>query len=371
MKIINHYSPAISKIIISINSDFNKLVRITNLQTAWRKEIFENLELGKSYIKAYLRYSDHCNELLKIITNELKNFEITSEYKWITRVYPMIHLNNDQVEGGGGLHYDQGDDNDMLTCWLSITKNEYKPINVFQFENYTVNHLKRFLVKFKFLKYLSYPLDSKQGLIYLWSGHRMHVGNLNTSGKISCAFQFKISKSPFVTEATKEKDIFVKNEPINQKNNFNFSDQDILNDYIKFKKIVTDLNIISEKYEGLNLRDKVLYYSESFKEPCPKISFALSILSQRLLNYSNIFKENKKIYNNRSRVYDFASLIFGSENLISLKRIKKDDEFLEVFNDKNRFSATNDLIKKIPNHTYQWKFIADGGNYKTKQVLKF
>ena len=79
--------------------------------------------------------------MLKVITNELKKFEIISDYKWITRVYPMIHLNNDQIEGGGGLHYDQGDDNDMFTCWLSITlKNEYKPINIFQFENSIINY---------------------------------------------------------------------------------------------------------------------------------------------------------------------------------------------------------------------------------------
>ena len=371
MKIINHFSPAINEITMSIDNDFNKLVRITNLQTKWSKENFESLELGKSYIKAHLRYSDNSNALLKVITNELKKFEIISDYKWITRVYPMIHLNNDQIEGGGGLHYDQGDDNDMFTCWLSITKNEYKPINIFQFENSIINYFKRFLVKFKFLKKISYALESKQGLIYLWSGHRMHVGNLNISDKISCAFQFKISKSPFVTEATKEKDIFEENNYINKKQNSNFSDEDILNHFNNFKKIVTELNDISLKSEGLDVRDEVLNYLEKFEKQCPKISFALSILSQRLLTYSNIFKENKKIYKNRSRVYDFASLIFGAENLISFKRLKKDNEFLEVFNDKNRFSAANNLINKIPNHTYQWKFIADDGSYKSKQVLKF
>ena len=62
------------------------------------------------------------------------------------------------------------------------------------------------------------------------------------------------------------------------------------------------------------------------------ISFALSVLSQRIQSYSKVSDLfYKKKLNLKTYVYDLASILIGSENLISLKRIDSKYSINNIF----------------------------------------
>ena len=92
------------------------------------------IEVKKSFIRGELRYSKEGFNIANKINQIIKKEKILDEYNFFTNIYPMIHLSNDLSEKSN-LHFDQYDNNDLFTCWLSITSNYYNSISILKFSN--------------------------------------------------------------------------------------------------------------------------------------------------------------------------------------------------------------------------------------------
>ena len=280
----------------------------------------------------------------------------------------MIHLINDKSEEGN-LHYYQGYNNKLYTCWLPLTKNDYKPISVFKYENLLTNFLKKIIVRLNFLKKLTYPQRSEQGKVLIWSGNRIHKGNLNTSPKISCALQMKISLDPFLTEATNNKANLLKTKvELNNEKKHNFV---IL--YNNFMDLINKLNLIeiSDKtFESVN-KDVIEVIHKFNSHDNQIISFALSVLSQRIQSYSKVSDLfYKKKLNLKTYVYDLASILIGSENLISLKRIDSKYSINNIFSN-NFLLDQYKFLNDCPTTTYQWKYLLGVKTREKDEIIGF
>ena len=154
------------------------------------------------------------------------------------------------------------------------------------------------MIKGNLIKNFSFDLNVKPGDLYVWSGKRVHKGNLNTSNKISCAIQFKLTEYPATLEAScKFNDFKALLDTIHENN----SDQlkiykERFENYLLF---LNDLFVLKNDSKETLEQIKILLNKYNF-ERAPDISFALSILSQRLRSMCKILKERE--------VFDFSKL---------------------------------------------------------------
>ena len=192
-----------SETLSNINNLLIELCSYLNLETKWKKNNLKELELKKCYIRGIIRESNLIGDLQEHIITELKKKEAFKSYNFFSKFYPMIHLPGDESESSNYLHYDQDDKIETYTCWLPITNNEYKEISIFKYENFLINYFIKFISKIKFFNFFSKKINSKHGYYYIWSGKRLHKGNLNISNKVSCAIQMKISKKKLTKEQSK------------------------------------------------------------------------------------------------------------------------------------------------------------------------
>lgn len=334
----------LEKLIINYNSYFLNICKVINLNEKWDKEISLELEIKKSFIRGLLRYSNFSNEIIKITKRKFRAcFPNSNHIKWITLPYPMIHLSNDQVEFGS-YHIDRHNNENLFTCWLPISNYNYPALSIF-FE------MNSFLIKFFSNKFpqifnkFSSKIFVKQGNIFFWNGNLLHSGNLNTSNKISCAIQLKLSENPYDFE-------FCKN--INDESNFlefrDLDDTSIKNLFSNYSNGLMELNNNSKKE---NLFENSASFVARFDRICLPVSFGLSVLSQRLNSKKRLFNNNLNSKNFMESL-DVASLILGSSNLISLKRLfeKNSKKNLYLQNLK-----TFDINKNIPFESNQFKKI--------------
>ncbi|MCC6139716.1 MAG: hypothetical protein IT389_03770 [Nitrospira sp.] len=109
-------------------------------------------------------------------------------------IYAMLHLPNDTNEKGNW-HRD-GDSDVQRVFWLPLTRYEYNGLSYVPRSSSTL--LSRPLSVFgsrtgKVL--FSNDLEITSDRFFSWSPRLVHVGNLNTSGQLSCALQIFLDKS--------------------------------------------------------------------------------------------------------------------------------------------------------------------------------
>ena len=350
-KILYKNSEQIKKDVVNINGFLEKILHEFDFHQEWNFDDYYDIEIKKSFVRGILRYNYLTDILLKNLLDEFIQIDYLKNYNLFSRLYPMIHLPKDIAEAENRFHYDQGDKIEMHTCWLPITANKYNPINVFNFENNFTNILKKFLVRFKYTKYFSSEVRTNQGDYFIWSGRRLHKGNLNISKEISCAFQMKLSSEPILTEPNVDLSILSKK---NIEKNLNYYKEN----FELYKKIIIEINNISHNSEKNNVLflgkiSKII--SKHLKDKNQEISFALSVFSQRLRSLKKNGYEKINIYSCYG--YDIASLLIGSENLISLKRIKLDNKkFNQPLLNDEEFKKV-DFLNSCPTNTKQWNLL--------------
>ncbi|OCW83238.1 hypothetical protein AKH21_01680 [Pelagibacteraceae bacterium GOM-A5] len=324
------------------NKEFlNQLIDTCDLGNEWVKEKFFELETKKCFVRGELRYSEVSTKLLnEIVNTSILNKKINT-MNFYTRIYPMIHMKNDRSEESG-LHFDQNDNNDMFTCWLTITDNEYSPISILNFQN---KYLKKILSKFRFPQILLNEIKPHIGDLNFWNGHFLHKGNFNNSKKISCAYQMKFSKFKYIYEYSK-----YKNERYDH--NTNISSEKIDVNYKKFNELIKSLDKINLKNDPNKLTlDIKKILKELYPKGDSKISFSMSVLSQRILTQGKKFHLDES--SKKALVYDLVSILLGSENLVSLDRICK-----KKFNyDFYESLYNSDYLNCIPKESHEWKKI--------------
>jgi hypothetical protein len=340
------FDQKLEKLVINYNSYFLNISKIVNLNEKWNiKNSFE-LEIKKSFIRGVLRYSTFSSDIIKIVKKNFREeFPSLKKIKWITLPYPMVHLSNDKAEFGG-YHVDGQKDENLLTCWLPISNYNYPAISIFHIKknNFFIKYLlKKFPILFS--KVIS-KIIVKQGDIFFWGGNLLHTGNLNTSDNISCAIQLKLSENIYDFE-------FCQNIDDETQSIFmNFDNISLKNLFDKYFHGLTELNSNSKIK---NLFENSAHFAAQFVGNSLPISFGLSVLSQRLISRKFLFDSN---YTSKSFIenMDIASLMLGSSNLISLKRLlEKNTKKLFYLQNLRTF----DINKSIPFDSYQFKKIAN------------
>tara|TARA_B100000959_G_C14979919_1_gene623052 strand:- start:1162 stop:2271 length:1110 start_codon:yes stop_codon:yes gene_type:complete len=357
--ILKKFSSETENIVNEIDDFLTKLTTQINLNIKWDDKNFSEIEIKKSFLRGVLREHHLTHRLTKCILHSLKDTNIKKDFKWITKFYPMIHLSNDNLESEEKLHYDSDIGSSMHTCWVPITDYKYSGLNIFKYENFLINFLKKILTKsIIFNKFTFSPL-LKKGNFFIWSGNRLHKGNLNTSNQITCAFQMKFLKHPYLFESSHN----IQNKEFENFKNNNINYLEIYEDYIKLLKLINQHSESIKSIETISIKDFVTNLKKNFSDKNQYLSFSLSVLSQRLrkLNVNNFDTINQKKFH----LYDLASIFMGSENLISLKRVLMDNKRLyKVFNDSKLLSEL-DFLNLCPKDTIQWNTILDA---KIKKV---
>jgi|TARA_B110000037_G_C17101152_1_gene498041 hypothetical protein len=336
-----------------ISDRFFFLLKKIDLNYLWDSNNSLEIEIKKSFIKSLIRHDDKTEDLQKLI---LKNYKLKDNKRFkYTEFYPMIHMSKDKIENGG-YHFDQVDNVNLETLWIAITKYEYPALSVadFKLKNSFINKI---LIKSNIAKIFSKNIYPQQGDINIWDGKLIHSGNFNISSKPVLAMQMKIIslEEDFIFENIKE-----------------YSEEI---DYSKKKSCIENNEFMREYKIYLSLIDQILIQSRSklsinddFKKlievikkipdvKSQKLSFALSILSQRIRSFENNFSTQVSNLKKFTSSLDYISLLIGSENLVSFKRLYNDDikkeNILENIIQNDIFNVCQKKYKKfkvITNH---------------------
>lgn len=337
-----------------------KIVNLVNLENNWSSSQSFEIEIKKSFVRGLIRYSEYSlkiNQLAKEIFKERINN--SNKFKWVTIPYPMIHLCGDKIEDGG-FHYDNDKSKNLLcTCWIPITDYNYPALSLFFSINKFINIIFSKFIKFRILNFFSKNFNVKKGNILIWPGYYIHRGNLNASEKISCAIQFKITNNIYEYE---------QNHLLQSLNEVtdDFSNDDE-------KKINNNFNLYNSLVNEVINNNKNLDAFESAKniismidEKSLKFSFSFSTLSQRIISKKKHFSKYKKL-NHISITFDLISLLLGSSNLISLKRVlnfyKNDRE--KIIN----FLKDYDRLNCVPFNSIQFNKIIGKNDLKNYNIF--
>ena len=242
----------------------------------------------------------------------------------------MLHLKNDYLEAGG-FHNDQIGSSQMYTCWVPITKYKYPALSRSIITSKNLNFLNIILKKLNLLKIFKVNIFAKFGEAYFWDAKIFHSGNLNASNNISSAFQFKITQTPFFLEKSFKIGSKFNYKSINQKKIIVY-----FRIYLKFLKLLkkNKINTVEDLENFIKLN--------KLKKNQP-ISFALSVLSQRL-----IFAKSKKLKlsldNEKIFLLDYMSILLGADNLISAKRLFF---YIKERNDNSKLKKLKKYLNKI------------------------
>ena len=309
----DNFSESIQPVRVKCTNLFDKL----KLDNKWNPELFFKLEIKKSYIKSVLRYCPETQKLQKSILVALK--KKFNEFGY-TQFYPMLHLSQDKLEAGG-FHYDQVDSKAIHTLWIAISDYSYNGLAIMPY-NIQNSFFNRLIIKSGITKILSKNISVKRGDSFLWPGTLIHAGNFNNSNNYSLAMQMKIigTKNTFAFEKTKQ----ATTVDVDYFNTDHYTEGNEIKDFDCFSDLIhhtveisTEKSSFEQKFSKIN--QKIISLEKNINRQV--VSFAFSILSQRLL-FSNKFNMSNSPNNqNLSLMLDFASLALGSENLISKKRI--------------------------------------------------
>ena len=330
------------KIAKELENYFSELIKYFGLNNFWKEDDFFQIEVKKSLIRALLRESVYSkNLLLNIIENYKASSFFDKKIKWCTKLYPMIHLSNDRSEAIG-YHYDKIGKNKFFTSWIPITDYNYPALSYVKYSQFFHSLLSRLIIKLRLIKIFSKKIFVDRGDILFWNGNMIHQGNLNISKKITLAVQMKFTEKKFKHEKSinlerLESDLFYKDSDID---NLNANLKDIIY-YSKNLKTSIEENIFKIS----------IYLKNNLNSHQPVLSFALSVLAQRILTNNFLIDETndkKKLSNN----LDIFSLYLGAENLSSLERLLKNDKENKIINmlKKNDLSNIFENKEEIINY---------------------
>jgi len=303
----------------TINEFFFVIMDKLKLDSIWNKENCLEIEIKKSFIKSLIRYDIKTNDLLKeVLSSHYKTINKNFSY---TNFYPMIHLSGDIVENGG-YHFDQVDLVNLHTLWIAISEYNYPSLSIFNFnsKNTLINKI---LIKSKIAKIFSKDVYSKQGDLNIWDGKLIHAGNFNNSLKPAIALQMKVMlpEDDFTFEETND---------YSKKSNFDANNTDISSisdDYSIFSKIISKILLQSQSNQKIidDFSDLVKIIKKNPNIQNHKFSFGMSILSQRIRSFKKIFLPKIKNIDKFTSSLDYISILIGSENLVSFKRLYSED----------------------------------------------
>ena len=318
-----------------ICDEFTGYVEKLNLPNLWCEDKFLELEIKKSLLRSFVRYS--------IFSAELGLSLLKSDNIYISAPYPMIHLSCDQSETGGGYHVDQVGKGYFQSIWIPITKYSYPGLSYVKY-----GYIKHLLNKLRILNfsYKENPINISEHSIYTWNGYFFHRGNKNISKDIAAALVIKRTARPLMFEPTLSKSslgqqkIYTREEVL--------AIEKFINDVVRF--------VETSRFHALNadaLSDVMRYLEDSsnhqeianLQSGKKLASFAISLLAQRIDNYP---MKGKMPYLN-CEVLHMISLLLGAENLASLKRVSYTQDFdsikFQLFEKLNHFPAYD---------SYQW-----------------
>ena len=308
------------KILLDIKNLLDNLINNINLNCEWSENNLKDIELRKCFIRGVLRKSYLLDKLQKSIVFQIKELNQFKGFNFFTKFYPMIHLPYDKIESSNYYHFDQDDQNEIYTCWVPITKNNYRELSIFNYENIIIDFLKKFLSKVKITSFFSKKIKSNYGSFYIWSGKRLHKGNLNISKNYSGAIQMKISKKSLLKEKSVDWSNITENFYRNKKTE---NDQNYLHSFKNFCVLLEKIDTLDCKNIGnfkllVSKLKKIL--SELHIKNKEEISFSISVFSQRM---RSLLHKNKNLLFNYF-CYDIVSVILGNSNPVSLYRIQND-----------------------------------------------
>ena len=356
-----HTIPNIQKKVYQVNDLLHKVQKIIFLDEKWKSEKSFEIEIKKSFLRGFLRYSFDALQLQKLLVKELKTDNFFDGLNFCTPFYPMIHLSEDCVEASGGYHNDYNGSKKFKTLWIPITKFNHSPISILKFKNKYFNKLNKYLIKLKVAHLFSKKLSVNDTDFYTWNGDLIHAGNFNFSNNITCAFQLKFTENIYEFEPVKS----INSEfLIDDKTNILSSEIDVSKDFNLYLENINKLkNFIKSKDRNL---EKILKFIMSLNSNYKliskrSISFASSVLAQRIFFHNKFFGMSQ--LNDLSNIIDLYSILIGTDNLASLKRIenkfKNFSEFFINFCKKNK-------IEDIPYNSFQYKKIINKYSEKTE-----
>ena len=322
-----------------------------NFPETWKKEQSFEIEIKKSFLRGIIRYSQPTISLIERIRNISKNrFDENDNLNWMSLPYPMIHLPGDQIERGV-YHYDDRQNN-FYTCWIPLINYEYNSLSFFKFQNKLVELFSPILLRSNLCEVASSKIKAEQGNVFFWNGKLIHKGNLNTSNKTSMAVQFKLTKDVYVYEQTSSL-----HKKIDLNENFmNFSKSEIQNLFDEYYEINLE---IKKDQDNKDYKKAIKNILKNFNKKSLPISFALSLLSQRIATHKKFFTDFH-ITPSFTEVLDLVSIVIGSANLISLHRLKTK---LNNLNELEKLLKDLNIFNAIPFETSQFKSILSNNNF--------
>jgi hypothetical protein len=313
----------------------NNIFKIIQLPIIFDPALAIEIESKKCFARSVIRYHPTVSFLQKVILDYIYKKE--EKKFFFSRFYPMIHLSLD-ISEEGSYHYDQVSYDKADTIWTAITNYNYSALSIFNLDFFEKKIINDLIIKLKIPNVCSSKIKANQGDTFSWKSNLIHKGNLNISSQISIALQmqkFHYQPSSDVLKLYNyEKDYpAMVDFPIENSSLFSL-----------FKKyIFLTENIKEILLKNLSLKNSLLdlknFLFNEFQQENKIISFALSVLSQRLKTL-----ENKKVIflsslgnniNNFCLFLDLSSIFLGCENNLSQKRVFYgkifDKELLYIF----------------------------------------
>ena len=367
-KVAHNSSKTILDEVNSLDHYLQTIVQAIELRKNWNEQEALNLEIKKSFVRGLIRYSLNSFKLIEFLCRDLNNLSKKDKdpIRWATPFYPMIHLSNDKVEGGS-FHNDNLDMKNFFTCWIPLTNYNYPALSIFPFQNKIINLISRFIIKLKLSNFFSKKINVKKGDYLIWDGLRIHSGNINSSNLITCALQIKFTSEIYSLEPS----ISIFSDFKENPNFLNFDEFQIKKQFNIFLKMILDVIDVTKNNNNIDEEEMIekfyIYYSRINKPT----SFALSVLAQRILTHSNILLKNchpnfqvKKII----KLLDLLSVLSGSSNLTSVKRLLKEYSLVDLQKKIKKF----DRFNSFPSNSYQVQKLIDPNIFlQNKEVLNF
>jgi hypothetical protein len=307
---------------------------------------FFEIEYKKCFARGFLRYHPSVaylqkNILYSLYQKDLKSFAFT-------RFYPMIHLSQD-VSEEGSYHYDQNDKNQGQTIWTAISDYNYNSLSIFNLNFIKKKKINNLFIRLKIPNLFSSYIKAKQGDVFLWKTTLIHKGNLNNSNQISVALQMQKTDFEAISDVHK---LYTYKENYPAIDIINLNDGELEGYYINYSYLIENIKkiLLSKLSLEKSLSELMIFlFKEHKREYSNKnkiFSFAFSVLAQRLLGLKNkkigslLFVLNCNI-DHLVLLIDLCSIFFGCENFISYKRTfctkKYSSDLIFIFKKFDRF----------------------------------
>lgn len=311
---------------VVLNSAEN-IFKIIKLPTVFERKFALEHEYKKCFARASLRYNSSVGNLQKIILQSLYNKDY-QKFSF-TRFYPMIHLSKDESEQGS-YHYDQVLLGSESTIWVAITNYDYNSLSIFKGGIFKSELINKIIIKSGIPNILSNNIKAKQGDTFSWPSHLIHKGNFNTSNSIAIAMQMQRFDPESVSG---------KGEVYNFDQNFPEM-SNLLVDNLLLEKIFAQYIFLIDKLKKFSflklnfeksLSELNFFLSDNFFKENKIISFALSVLSQRIktmkIRKLNFIASHELNLDNFCIFLDLSSIFLGEANIESRKRLVSNKVF--------------------------------------------